>query len=80
MCKVLMTPFKQLKSSYAAEMLKGKFPTCGIKYTGKHGAGLVLVKHDVTDISSVIAKAKAAGDSVAHVFVIPKQICRAVRL
>ena len=80
MCKVLMTPFNQLKGSYAADMLKGKFPECGIKYTGKHGVGLVLVRHDVTDFAAVVEKAKAAGDRVAHVFVIPKVFGKAVGL
>lgn len=80
MCKVIISKFKDLKGSYAADMLKGSFPKCGIKYTGKYGHGLVLVRYDVTDFDSVKEKAKAASDSVSHVFVIPKQIEMAVGL
>jgi len=82
MCKILFRKWKDLKSTYAAEMLKGKFPECGIKYTSKHGEGLVLANHNVTDIDMVRQKACAAAmdSDISHVFVIPKKVAKAVGL
>ena len=59
MCKVKVRKWNNLKSTYAAEMLKGDFPKCGVKFTGKHSEGLVLAKYDAP-IQLVISKAKAA--------------------
>ena len=76
MCKILFRKWNNLKSTYASEMMSGKFPDCGIRYTSKYGEGLVLVNHSVTDIDMVRQKAKAAGinTDTAHVFIIPKPI------
>ncbi len=56
-------------------MLKGDFPKCGVKYTGKHGQGLVWARYDVP-IDIVRQKAKAASASISNVFVIPKPIAK----
>ena len=80
MCKVILGKFNELKSTYAVDMLRGSFPACGIKYTGKYGAGLVLVRYDVTDMEAVRAKAKAANELVSHVFVIPRIVGKVVGL
>ena len=73
MCQVIVRKWSDLKSTYAAEMLKGEFPKCGVKYTGKHGQGLVLVKYNVT-IEVARQKAVAAHNCISHVFVIPKRV------
>ncbi len=73
MCKIIVRKWNNLKSTYAAEMLKGSFPKCGVKFTGKHGQGLVLVRYDVP-INVVKAKAKAANQVISNVFVIPKKV------
>lgn len=73
MCKVLVRDWSNLKSTHAAEMLKGNFPKCGVKFTGKHGQGLVLARYDAP-IQTVREKAKAAHSKVSHVFIIPKTI------
>ena len=75
MCKFMK--WDKLKSTYAAEMLRGSFPKCGIKYTGKYGKVLVLVKYDVTDKNLVIEKAKAASDDGSIAFIIPPKIAKA---
>ena len=75
MCKIIVRKWNNLKSTYAAEMLKGSFPKCGVKFTGKHGQGLVLVRYDVP-IDVVKAKAKAANNIVSNVFVIPRKVAR----
>jgi hypothetical protein len=78
MCKVVVRKWGELKSTYAAEVLKGKFPACGVKYTSKHGHGLVLAKYSAP-IDIVKQKAKSAGlkADISHVFIIPSQIERA---
>ncbi len=76
MCNVKVSKWNNLVSTYVPGMLRGKFPDCGVKYTGKHGAGLVLVKYDVTDKNLIIQKAKAASESISYVFVIPKAIAK----
>jgi len=75
MCKIIVRKWNNLKSTYAAEMLKGRFPKCGVKFTGKHGQGLVLVRYDVP-IDVVKAKAKAANQVISNVFVIPRKVAR----
>jgi len=82
MCKILVRKWSNLKSTVAAEMLKGKFPECGIKYTTKHGEGLVLVKHDVPGVDLIKQKAKAAAlySDTSHVFVIPPEFAKAAGL
>lgn len=72
MCKVMK--WDKLKSTYAAEMLKGAFPKCGVKYTGKYGKGLLLIKYDVADTEMVRQKAKAASDKGSIGFIIPRKI------
>ena len=75
MFKIMIGEWKELKSTHAAEMLKGEFPKCGVKYTSKHGAGLVLVRDGIPR-NLLIEKAKAAGakDNVAYVFKVPQKI------
>ncbi len=76
MCKVEIKSWKRLKATIAAEMLSGKFPKCGIKYTSKHdGSGLVIAKYHAS-IGDIIEKASVAGDKAGrvHIFVIPKAI------
>lgn len=82
MCKILFRKWSNLKPTYAAGMLKGGLPDCGIKYTSKHGEGLVLVSPDVTDIDMVRQKAKAAAmnSNTSHVFIIPKSFAKAAGL
>ena len=76
MCEIQIGEWKELASTYAAEMLRGEFPKCGIKYTGKYGAGLVLILAGGTNLDLVREKARAAaGDSgVSYVFTIPSVI------
>ncbi len=78
MCKIKVRKFKNLRSTCFSEMTKGKFPKCGIKYTRKYGHGLVLVKYDVPGVDLIKEKARAASDTVSHVFVIPKAAAMAV--
>ena len=73
MCKIIVRKWNNLKSTYAAEMLKGSFPKCGVKFTGKHGQGLVLVRYDVP-IDIVKQKARAANQVISNVFVIPRKV------
>ena len=73
MCKVLVRNWNNLKSTHAAEMLKGDFPKCGVKFTGKHSQGLVLARYDVP-IQTVREKAKAAHSDITNVFIIPKPV------
>lgn len=74
MCNVKLEKWSNLKATFAAEMLRGEFPKCGIKYTGKHSEGLVLVKYDVNDKELIRQKAKAANEDSSYVFIIPKRI------
>lgn len=78
MCKIEVRKFKELRSTYFSEMTKGNFPKCGIKYTGKYSHGLVLVKYNVPGIEAIKEKARAANDTISHVFVIPKAAAMAV--
>lgn len=75
MCKIMIGEWKELKSTHAAEMLKGPFPKCGVKYTSKHGAGLVLVRDGISR-ELLIEKAKAAGarQDISFVFKVPARI------
>ena len=73
MCKIIVRKWNNLKSTYAADMLKGSFPKCGVKFTGKHGQGLVLVRYDVP-IDIVKQKARAANQVISNVFVIPRKV------
>lgn len=79
MCTIIVRKWDELKSTVASEMMRGKFPDCGAKFTSKYGQGLVLVKYGVP-IGIVKDKAKAAGinSHTAHVFVIPRAIAAAV--
>lgn len=81
MCKIIVQKWKNLKSTHAAEMLKS-FPDCGVKYTGKFGQGLVLVRPDLTDIEFVKSKAKMAAikSNISHVFIIPRPVVKAMGL
>lgn len=79
MCEVILKPFNKLKSTYAMDLLRGGFPKCGATYTGKHGAGLVLAKFNVSD-EVIRDKAKATGHKVAYVFFIPRVIQQAMKL
>ena len=72
MCKVMK--WDKLKAIVAAEMLKGPFPKCGIKYTGKYGIGLVLVKYNVPGKELIMEKARAANPNGSIAFIIPKKI------
>ena len=72
MCKVMK--WDKLKSIVAAEMLKGSFPKCGVKYTGKYGKGLLLIRYDVADTEMVRQKARAASDKGSIGFIIPRNI------
>ena len=72
MCKVMK--WDKLKSTIASEMLKGKFPKCGVKYTGKYGVGLLLVKYDVPGKQSIMEKARASSPNGAIAFIIPRKI------
>ena len=69
--------WNDLKETIATEMMTGKFPTCGIKYTGKYGPGVVLVKYDVSDKNMIMQKAKAANSEISYVFIIPRSIEKA---
>ena len=80
MCNVQVGKWSNLVSTHVPGMLRGKFPSCGIKFTGKYGAGLVLVKYDVTDLDLIIQKAKAASEKISYVFVIPKSIAKVYNL
>ena len=62
-----------LKSTCAAEVLKGPFPKCGVKYTKRYGRGLVLIKYNVSDKKLVMEKARAAGDNSLG-FIIPPTV------
>lgn len=75
MCKIMIGDWKELSSTHAAEMLKGPFPKCGIKFTSKYGAGLVLVRDGVKR-ALIKEKAKAAGAKygVSYVFKVPPRI------
>lgn len=75
MCKIMIGEWSRLKSTVAADMLKGAFPKCGVKYTKKYGHGLVLVM-DGVPLDIVRDKAKAAGmDSyMSVVFKVPNRI------
>lgn len=76
MCTVIIKKWKRLKSPLAAEMLSGKFPKCGIKYTSKYeGSGLIIAKYHAS-IGDIIEKALVAGDKAGkvHIFIIPKEI------
>ena len=75
MCKIIVRQWNNLRSTYAADMLKGRFPKCGVKFTGKYGQGLVLVRYDVP-IDVVKLKAKAANQVISNVFVIPRKVAR----
>ena len=72
MCKIMN--WDNNKSLVAADMLKVTFPACGIKYTGKYGVGLLLIRYDVADKNLIRQKAKASSDQGAIGFVIPKKI------
>jgi len=74
---ILVRKWDNLKSTVANEMMAGKFPDCGVKYTGKYGPGLVLVKYDVSDKNMIMQKARAANSEISHVFIIPRSIEKA---
>ena len=75
MCKIMICEWNELSSTHAHEMLKGDFPSCGIKYTSKFGAGLVVIKGAVSR-SLLNEKARAAGikHNISYVFKAPKNI------
>ena len=75
MCKIMIGEWKELSSTHAAEMLKGPFPRCGVKYTSKYGAGLVLVRDGISR-ALLTEKAKAAGmkEDRSYVFKVPPRI------
>jgi hypothetical protein len=79
MCRVIVREWKSLSSTLASEMMKGKFPDCGVKFTGKHEHGLVLAMYNVTP-EVIMQKARAASDEISQVFVIPKSIANAAGL
>ena len=80
MCKVIRTKWSELSAPVVCEMLKD-FPQCGIKYTGKFGIGLVLVKRD-KDITlrKIQEKAIAANPKESHYAFIPDNIALAAGL
>ncbi len=75
MCKIMVGEWNELSSTHAAEMLKGPFPKCGVKYTSKYGAGLVLVRDGISR-ALLVEKAKAAGANadISFVFKVPARI------
>ncbi len=75
MCKIMIGEWKELSATHAAEMLKGPFPKCGIKFTSKYGAGLVLVRDGIPR-NLLVEKAKAAGakNNITYVFKVPQSI------
>ena len=75
MCKIMIGEWKELSATHAAEMLKGPFPKCGVKFTSKYGAGLVLVRDGVSR-ELIREKAKAAGvkSDISYVFTVPPRI------
>ena len=79
MCRVFVREWSDLSSTLAYEMMRGKFPECGVKFTGKHGQGLVIAKYG-TPIDIILQKARAASTDISQVFVIPKGIAGAVGL
>ena len=76
---IIVRKWKDLQSTLVPDLLKGDFPQCGVKYTGKYGQGLVLALYNVP-IDIIKSKAKAANSSISHVFVIPKSVARVYRL
>ena len=73
MCEVSFQDWDNLKSKFAGEMLSKNFPECGIKYTGKHGHGLVIaLAHAPFD--SILKKAAAANSEKSYVFMVPDKI------
>ena len=75
MCRKILRKWNTLRSTYAADMLKGEFPKCGVKYTGKYGQGLVLALYHVpADV--VISKAAASSSKISNIFIIPKSVAR----
>jgi hypothetical protein len=80
MCEVIRTDWSELEPKLVHSLLL-KFPECGIKYTGKYGAGLVLVKQasDIT-MAKIIEKAQAANSEKSYFFMIPQQVAEAMNI
>ena len=75
MCKILIGEWSELSSTHAHEMLKGDFPQCGVKYTSKYGAGLVLVREGISrQLLKEKAKAAGAKQDRSYVFKVPQSI------
>lgn len=75
MCDIEFSSWDELKSTFAAEMLSGDFPKCGIKFTSKHGVGLVLAAAHAP-FDQIVKKAKAAHPDKSYVFMIPEKVAR----
>ena len=73
MCRVFVREWSDLSSTLASEMMRGKFPDCGVKFTGKYEQGLVIAKYNVP-IDIIRQKAKAAHHEISQVFIIPRPI------
>ena len=76
MCDVSFQNWDNLKSTFAAEMLSGEFPKCGIKYTGKHDNGGLVLALPTASMDMVIKKARAANPVKSYVFTIPDNIAK----
>jgi hypothetical protein len=72
-CDISFQEWDNLKSSFAGKMLSRDFPACGIKYTGKHGPGLVLALASAS-LDSILQKASAANEDKSYVFIIPDSV------
>jgi len=76
MCKVIIKKWNRLPPFIAAEMLKGVFPRCGIKYSAAHsGAGVVIAKYHAS-LGDILEKATVAGELYdrSFVYMIPKEV------
>jgi hypothetical protein len=80
MCEVIRTKWSKLEPTLVHNLLTD-FPKCGIKYTGKYSAGLVLVKQasDIT-MAKIVEKAQAANSEKSYFFMIPQQVAEAMNI